>query len=175
MKLSDRNYRETESQTLRKIVENPDFRVPADVEEYYVALTKYIWDHKNIGSIYDSYLDDTILHGENGHVTDDVLSVFRHTSDRLVTIPDLETTFLEIHAKKVNEDEFRFVQVTHLDATFTGPCSYGPAGDQVMNYDNNMSICECQVKKVDGEWKIVEEWGLGFDDFFKVRFPQTQA
>ncbi len=165
--LSDRTYREQEFQALKKIVEHPDFTVARDVEVYYEALTKYIWDHKMVGSIYDSYGDHTIIHGEGGSQTSDLLSLFRHTSDRLLTIPDMETTFIEIHADKLGDDEFRFVQVTHLDATCTGPCSYGPPGNQVLNEENNMSICDCRVRRVDGRWMIVEEWCLGFDDFFK--------
>lgn len=161
--------REQRVGALKRIVENPNFSKPEDVEIYFEALTKYIWDHKMIGTIYDLYMDDTRIHGENGALMEDVAGIVKHTSDRLFTIPDIQTTFLEIHASRTGKDEFRFIQVTHLDATFTGPCMYGPPGGERLNQDNNMSMCECLVKKIDGQWRVTEEWCLGFDDFFKVR------
>ncbi len=162
--------REEEFQSLKRIVDHPDLKTGADVEQFFIALTKYIWDHKMIGQIYDHYTDATVMHGENGRMTADIAPVIGHTGERLFAIPDMRTNFLEIHAVKVSDDEFKFIQVTHIDATFTGPCHYGPAGGQKMNYDNFMSMCECRVKKIDGQWKIVEEWCLGFDDFFKKLF-----
>ena len=41
-----------------------------------------------------------------------------------------------------------------------------------------MNMCECVVKKIDGVWKIVEEWGLlGYADFFSEKahkFKETE-
>jgi hypothetical protein len=162
--------REEEFLALKKIVDKPDFKTAADVESFFIALTKYIWDHKMIGKIYDHYTDETIIHGENGSKMSDVSLVMKHTSEALVSIPDIQTTFLEIYAVKITDDEYKFIQVTHLDATFTGPCRYGPPGRQKRAYENDMCMCECHVKKIKGQWKIVEEWCLGFDDFYKTLF-----
>ncbi len=168
--IRERVVRSDEFLVLKGIVENPDFRVPGDVERYFEALTKYIWDHKMFGAIYDLYRASTVIHGENGHVTGGVPAILQHTSDRVFSIPDLTTHFIEIFAEKIDGDQFRFVQVTYLEATFTGPCKYGRPGRQSMNYGNNMSICECLLQKIDGTWAITEEWCLGFDDFFKKLF-----
>jgi len=155
-------------QALKKVVDNPDFKKPEDVEIYFEALTKYIWDYKMIGTIYDLYMDNTIIHGENGAIMEDVSGIVKHTTDRLLTIPDMKTTFLEIHARQTGKNEFRFIQVTFLDATVTGPSFYGPPGREKLDHQNNMCMCECLVRKIKGTWRVVEEWCLGFDDFFKT-------
>jgi hypothetical protein len=147
-------------QKLRNIVENPDFKVPADVEEFFEAYTQYIWDNKMIGTIYDCYCDDTIIHGENGTDIVGIDAVVHHTLERLFTLPDMKIKFISIIANKISDDEFEFIQITHPEGTFTGPSAYGPPTGAKLNYDNIMNMCECLVKKVDGKWKIVEEWGL---------------
>lgn len=158
-----------EVQRLRNIIENADFKVPSDVEQHFVAYTQYIWDQKMIGTIYDFYTDETIIHGENGVDIAGIDAVVHHTLERLFTLPDMKIKFLAIYADKLSDDEFKFIQITHPEGTFTGPCQYGPPTGQSLNYDNIMNMCECLVKKINGQWKIVEEWGLlGYKKFLSA-------
>ena len=161
--------RAQEARRLREIVKNPDFKTAADVEQFFEAYTKCIWDHKMVGLIYDHYTDDTVIHGENGVDISGIGPVVTHTLERLYTLPDMKITFIGIWAHKVSDDEYKFIQITHPEATFTGPSSYGPPTGAKLCYDNVMNMCECVVKKIDGSWKIVEEWGLlGYANFFKT-------
>ena len=160
--------RQEEVDRLRKIVENPDFKTPADVEEFFVAYTKYIWDYKMIGTIYDHYTDDTIIHGENGVDIVGIGPVVYHTLERIYSVPDMKISFIGIYADKISDDEYKFVQITYPEGTFTGPSKYGHGTGKKLNYNNMMNMCECLVKKVNGTWKIVEEWGLdGYAGFFE--------
>ncbi len=46
--------------------------------------------------------------------------------------------------------------------------SQGQPNGRKLGYDNIMNMCECVVKRIDGQWKIVEEWGLlGYSNFFQ--------
>ena len=160
--------RAQEAKRLRAIVDKPDFKTPADVEEFFVAYTKCIWDHKMVGLIYDHYTDETVIHGENGVDIAGIGPVVFHTLERLVTVPDIKVQFIGIWAHKVSEDEFKFIQITHPEGSFTGPSHYGAPTGAKLGYDNFMNMCECRVRKVKGTWKIVEEWGLlGYAHFFE--------
>ena len=165
--LPKRNQEEFEK--VKEIVENPDFKTPADVEVFFEAYTKYIWDYKMVGTIYDHYNDETIVHGENGINMSNIDAVVGHTVERLYTLPDLTVNFIEICAHKVSDDEFKFIQVTYPEGTFTGPSKFGEPNGEKLSYGNIMNMCECLVQRVNGVWKITEEWGLiGYDNFFKV-------
>ena len=76
----------------------------------------------------------------------------------LNAFPDLRVSFIDIFAHKVAENEFKFVQITHLDATSLGPSRFGPPTGKKLTNDNMMEMCECLVKKVNEQWKIVDEW-----------------
>ena len=160
--------RAEEFKRLKAIVDKPDFKTAADVEAFFVAYTKCIWDHKMVGLIYDHYTDETVIHGENGVDIAGIGPVVFHTLERLYTVPDIKVQFIGIWAHKVSEDEFKFIQITHPEGTFTGPSHYGAPSGGKLGYDNFMNMCECRVRKVNGIWKIVEEWGLlGYANFFE--------
>ncbi len=157
-----------EARRLRAIVDRPDFQTAADVEQFFVAYTKCIWDHKMVGLIYDHYTDETIIHGENGANIVGIGPVVYHTLERLYTLPDMKIQFLGIWADKVSDDEYKFIQITYPEGTFTGPSAYGPPNGKRLDSSNMMNMCECLVRKIDGQWKIVEEWGLlGYANFFE--------
>lgn len=159
--------REKEAAELHKIIQHADFKEPHDVELFFEAYTKLIWDHRLIGLIYDHYTDHTVIHGENNKDIVGIEPVVAHTSERLLSMPDIKLRFIGIWASKISDTEFKFIQITYPEGTFTGPSIYGPPTGKSLNYDNIMNMCECLVKKVDGVWKIVEEWSLvGYAGFF---------
>ena len=153
--------RQAEVNRLKKIVNNPDFKTPADLEQFFVAYTILIWDHKMIGMIYDYYVDDIVLHAEGGMDIVGVEAVVRNTTIKLNALPDYKTTFSEIFAVGNEENGYRFVQVTNGRGSNLGPRTLGPATGKTFTPDNIMNMCECLVKKTNGKWKIVEEWVLG--------------
>src|SRR6056297_1576208 len=93
-----------EVKRLRKIVENPDFKTASDVEEFFVAYTKYIWNYKMVGLIYDYYAEDTVIHGENGKDIVGIKPIVFHTLERLYAVPDIKLNFIDIFADKVSDD-----------------------------------------------------------------------
>ena len=151
--------RQAEVNRLRKIVSNSDFKTPADVEQFFIAYTNLIWDYKMVGIVYDHYDENTIVHLENGRDVVGVDAVIKDTIIRCNAIPDLKINFLDIFAEGDEENGYKFVQVAYNEGTNTGPSEFGPATGNKINYDNFMNICECLVKKVNGQWKVTEEWG----------------
>jgi hypothetical protein len=154
--------RQQEVKKLNEIVNNPDFMTPADVEQFFIAYTKLIWNYKMIGTIYDYYIDDVIIHAEDGGK--DIVgveAVVRNTVIKLNAIPDYKTSFSEIFAVGDEASGYKFVQITIGEGTSAGPSLSGPATGKKVTNDNVMTFCECHVKKINGKWKVVEEWVSG--------------
>ena len=163
----EQEARKQEVIELEKIVADADFKDARQVERFFEAYTKLIWDHRQIGLIYDHYTDTTIIHGENGKDMPGIAQVVAHTSERIQSMPDIKLHFIGIWAHQVSDTEYKFIQITYPEGTFTGPSLYGPPTNKALSYDNIMNMCECLVRKIDGVWKIVEEWNLlGYADFF---------
>ena len=154
--------RQQEVKKLREIVDNPDFKTPADVAQFFIAYTKLIWNHKMIGTIYDYYPDNIVIHAEDdGNDIVGVEDVVKNTVIKLNALPDYHTTFSEIFAVGDEETGYKFVQVTIGEGTSLGPSKFGPATGKKITRHNIMTMCECHVKKINGEWKVVEEWVSG--------------
>lgn len=157
----------TDVESLEAIVSQSDFKTAEDVESFFIAYTKLIWEHRMIGRIYDHYSDDIVIHGENGKDLSGIEPVIAHTSERLFSMPDIKINFVGIWAKQLNDSEYTFIQITQPQGTFTGPSLYGPPTHKKVESGKIINMCECLVKKINGTWKIVEEWGLlGYADFF---------
>ena len=144
---------------LREIVDHPDFKSPTDVEQFFIAYTHLIWNYKMVGTIYDYYADDIVIHVENGNDIVGVEAVVKDTIIRLNAMPDLKIEFIDIFAEGSEEKGYKFIQVTYHEGTSLGPSQFGAPTGKKLTYDNFMNMCECLVKKVNGKWKVVEEWG----------------
>jgi len=144
---------------LREIVNNPDFKVPEDVERFFVAYTQLIWNYKMVGTIYDYYHDDIVIHVENGKDIVGIEAVVKDTIVRMNAMPDLKIKFIDIFAEGSEADGYKFIQITYHEGTSSGYSQFGPPTGKKLNYDNFMNMCECLVEKVNGKWKVVEEWG----------------
>ncbi|GAA0181000.1 hypothetical protein SH2C18_35950 [Clostridium sediminicola] len=84
---------------------------------FFEAYTKLIHDYKMVGRIYDLYLEDTIIHGENGQDILGIEAVFQFTLGKLNTFPDLKIEFIDIIAEGNEEDGYKFIQITYHEGT----------------------------------------------------------
>ena len=151
--------RKEEVEKLRAIVDHPELKTPSDVEKFFIAYTKLIWDYKMVGRIYDYYCDDTVIHVENGKDIVGIEAIIEHTLERINAFPDMKIEFIDIFADGNERDGYKFIQITYYEGTNTGPSSFGPPTGKKVNAENMMNMCECLVKNINGTWKIVEEWG----------------
>ncbi|SKC36200.1 nuclear transport factor 2 family protein [Maledivibacter halophilus] len=148
-----------ERNKLLEYVDNCELKTPEEVARLFEEYTKLIWDHKLVGKIYDFYCDDAVIHSGNGNDVTGVDNVFAGTLQFISSFPDLKFKFLDIFAEGDEESGYKFVQAVYYDGINTGYSQFGkPTGKPLSEDDYCMSVCECLVKKVNGRWKIVEEW-----------------
>lgn len=148
-----------ERNKLLEYVDNCQLKTPEEVARLFEEYTKVIWDHKLVGKIYDFYCDDAVIHMGDGTEVVGVDKVFAGTLQFISAFPNLKFKFLDIFAEGDEENGYKFAQAVYYDGVNTGYSQFGPPTGKALSEDDYcMSVCECLVKKVDGRWKIVEEW-----------------
>jgi hypothetical protein len=134
-------------------------KTPAEVAKLFEDYTRTIWDFKLVGRINDFYCDDIIINREGGSDLVGAKQVFRDTLHLMAAFPDLKLKFIDIFAEGNEEDGYNFGQAIYFDGTNTGYSKYGPpTGKSLTDGEVCLGLCECRVEKVNGRWKIVEEW-----------------
>lgn len=148
-----------ERKRLEYIVDNCKFETAQQVCELFEALTHLIWKYKQVGRIYDFYYDGMMIHREGGNDLIGVDKVVQDTLACLASFPDMEFMFYDIHGTGNPEEGFRFGQAVYFKGTFLGVSKYGIGSGVAFEPHECVDVCECLVKKVDGKWRVVEEWG----------------
>lgn len=140
-------------------VDTCELKTPEEVAKLFEAYTRIIWDFKLVGRINDFYCDDIIINREGGADLVGVQQVFQNTLHLMAAFPDLKLKFIDIFAEGNEKDGYSFGQAIYFDGTNNGYSMYGPpTGKSLTEGDVCLGLCECRVEKVDGRWKIVEEW-----------------
>lgn len=134
--------------------------LPEEVAELFESYTRLIWQYQCPGMIHKFYSDQTIWHGENGKKSVGIEGILGNTLVALKAFPDRKVYFVDIFVEGDPENGYSFGQATRFMGHNTGWGPYGaPTGKGLS--DNGKwchSICELMLKKIDGRWKIVEEW-----------------
>ncbi|MES9760561.1 hypothetical protein ABWK29_29325 [Priestia megaterium] len=149
----------SERKRLEYIVDNCKFETAEQVCELFEAYTHLIWKYKQVGRIYDFYYDDMIIHREGGNDLIGIDKVVQDTLACLAAFPDMEFKFYGIHGVGNPEDGFRFGQAVYFAGTNTGISKYGRGDGSSLPPHECVDLCECLIKKIDGRWRVVEEWG----------------
>lgn len=137
-----------------------ELATPEEVGELFEAYTRLIWQCKEVGRVYDFYSDITTCYGENGRISVGADSVLSGTLSFMRAFPDRRCIFVDIFAEGDPETGYHFGQTTRFHATNTGITKYGPPTGKELEPEGTFcfSICECEVRKVDGRWRIINEW-----------------
>ena len=164
-----------ERRRLEYIVDHCKFETPEQVTELFEAYTHLIWKYKQVGRIYDFYYDGMMIHREGNNDLIGVDQVVKDTLACLAAFPDMEFKFYDIHGTGNPEEGFRFGQAVYFKGTFLGVSKYGQGTGAAFAPDECVDICECLVKRVDGKWRVVEEWGdrstLAFERVLRQAAP----
>ena len=164
-----------ERRRLEYIVDHCKFETPEQVTELFEAYTHLIWKYKQVGRIYDFYYDGMMIHREGNNDLIGVDQVVKETLACLAAFPDMEFKFYDIHGTGNPEEGFRFGQAVYFKGTFLGVSKYGQGTGAAFAPDECVDICECLVKRVDGKWRVVEEWGdrstLAFERVLRQAAP----
>ncbi len=147
-----------ERRALEHIVDNCKFETAEQVCELFEALTHLIWKYKQVGRIYDFYYDGMRIHHQGDSDIIGVDKVVQDTLACLAAFPDMEFIFYHIYGTGNPEEGFRFGQAVHFKGTFNGISKYGLGAGAAFEPHECVDVCECLIKKVDGRWRVVEEW-----------------
>ncbi len=158
--MSNKSY--SEYKRLKEIVERAELVTEKDVEDFFIAYTLYIHNYGNIGAIYNCYSDDVVVHSTAGNLAG-AEGEISHTAWSLNAAPDFEIVFQDFMAHKVDDNTFKFIQVTSRNHTISGPTVKGNPTGKKLSEDNLITMCECLVERVNGRWLITGEWVAGSD------------
>ncbi len=151
-----------ERKSMEMYVDNCKLESPEEVMRLFKEYTYLIWNDFFVGKIYDFYDEDAVMNHAGGHFIQGIPKVFADTlgslAIRLRERPGEMMMFVEIFCEGNAEDGYRFIQmVTYYDAD-KGPY---PAQEGKVLPDvqiGRANLCECDVRKINGRWMIVEEW-----------------
>ena len=140
---------------------NCKLETPEEVARQFEVYTKLIWYFHQAGLCYDYYCDTTVTRLEGvgqwvgGH---DALEV--ETLPTFSLYPQNTMTFKTIYAVGDPENGYHFGQVTTNGGTAsrTGANDQGMGDGSTFEEDEEFTLCECYVNKVDGRWVITDEW-----------------
>ncbi|MDF2614488.1 MAG: hypothetical protein K0S71_2274 [Clostridia bacterium] len=133
---------------------------PEEVAQLFENYTRVIWQHKCPGKIHKFYCDETVCYGEGGRKTIGTDEIVAGTLGFMRSFPERICDFVDIFAEGNEEEGYSFGQATRFNAVNTGYSKFGPPTGKSLQRDGEYchSICECRVKKVEGRWRIIEEW-----------------
>jgi hypothetical protein len=145
---------------LEEYVDNCLLNTPEEVARLFKEYTLLVWDYKMIGRIYEFYIDDIILNVEDGKTVVGSEAVVADTLAFTAAIPDNESWFIDIFAEGDSQNGYHFIQSTRCIGTSLGHSASGaPTGRSLSEGGRDcIGLCECHVEKIDGRWKITEEW-----------------
>lgn len=140
-------------------VNHCQLKTPEEVARLFEDFTRTLWDFKLVGRIHDFYCDNITINREGGNDLVGSEDVVNNTLQLMAAFPDLKLKFIDIFAEGDEEHGYSFGQAIYFDGTNTGYSKFGPpTGKRLCRGDICLGLCECRVEKVEGRWKIVEEW-----------------
>ena len=150
---------------LEEYVDHCELRAPEEVARLFKEYTLLVWDFKLLGRIYDFYSDDAIMYVEDGETVVGVEQVVANTLAFTAAVPDNESWFIDIFAEGDPEHGYYFIQSTRCVGTSLGYSKLGPGTGRSLSEGGRdcIGLCECHVEKVNGKWKITEEWMVRSD------------
>ncbi|MFQ8602509.1 MAG: hypothetical protein ACLSAO_05390 [Anaerovoracaceae bacterium] len=145
---------------LEDYVRNCNLSLPEEVAELFINYTRWIWEYKCIGAINKYYNDATICYTENGGCTVGADPVIAGSLQSICAYPDKINDFVDIIVEGNEEDGYSFGQSSKLGNFNLGWSKYGEATGKWLGVGDVplYSICELTLKKIDGRWRVTEEW-----------------
>lgn len=145
---------------LEEYVDSCELQVPEEVARLFKEYTLLVWDYKLLGRIYQFYNDDIVLYVENGNTVVGIEAVVAETLAFTAAVPDNESWFIDIFAEGDPKNGYYFIQSTRCVGTSLGYSSLGPPTGRSLSEGGRdaIGLCECHVEKINGRWKITEEW-----------------
>ncbi len=137
-----------------------------ELAELFENYTRWIWQYKCPGAIHKFYCDATTCYGGGGSVSVGADCVVAGTLGFMHSFPDRICEFVDIFVEGDEENGYSFGQTTRFNATNKGYSKFGPPTGKTLMREGKVcvSICECRVEKVEGRWRIIDEWVIESSD-----------
>lgn len=145
---------------LEEFVRSCGLELPDEVAELFINYTRWIWEYKCVGAVCKFYCDQTIFHGENGFTSVGFEPTIASTLGAVCAYPDQVNEFVDIIVEGNEEDGYHFGQSSIIGLENNGWSQDGPPTGKWLGVGDVplYSICELTVKKIDGRWRVAEEW-----------------
>ena len=143
-----------------EFVRNCKLNLPEEVAELFIDYTRWIWEYKCVGAVSKFYCDQTIFHGENGFTSVGFQATIASTLGAVCAYPDQVNEFVDIIVEGSEEEGYHFGQSSIIGLEKSGWSKDGPPTGKWLGKDGvpAYSICELTLKKIDGRWRVYEEW-----------------
>lgn len=154
---------------MEQFINDCKLQLPEEVAELFESYTRVIWQYQCPGYIQKFYCDETICHGSGGKKSIGSDVVIANTISFMRSFPDRRVHFVDIFVEGNEAEGYHFGQSTRFIASNTGWSAYGPPSGKALSENDEWchSICELHLKKVEGRWRVVEEWVIDSEDLFK--------
>ena len=141
-------------------VRSCELGLPEEVAELFIDYTRWIWEYKCVGAVSKFYCDQTIFHGENGVLSVGFEPTIASTLSAVCAYPDQKCEFVDIIVEGNEKDGYHFGQSSKMGMKNDGWSPDGPPTGKWLGVDDVplYSICELTVRKIDGRWRVAEEW-----------------
>lgn len=129
-----------------------------DVEAWIIRSTYEIWDLQMPGRINYYYDDDCVIHAANGNEVQGCDEIIDHTLNWQSAFPGIKIKILDVLWEGNPEDGYKTSMPSYMIGTNTGHSEFGPPTGKELTRENNLSIYNCLIEKVDGRYRYTEEW-----------------
>lgn len=166
-----------ERKALEEYYYNCKLETPEDVEKLFEVYTRLIWNHHQVGLVYDYYCDQTTMNHEGSEkLVGGVKVTEEHTLPALPAFSENVYDFFNITATGDPENGFHFGQITtkhgvYVKDGFTGK---GMGTGEPFKGWEHLCFCECFVNKVNGRWVITDEFLVNGDEVSRRRTANSR-
>lgn len=124
------------------------------------ALTKIIWNHNQLGLIYDYYDENVVYKGAYGKKITSPDGVVLEFLAMQAAFPNLRIHITESFGRALDNGGYAVYQRSYAEGTNSGTSQYGPPTGNQLNENNSMGQTVYQIHKVSNKWKVTEEISL---------------
>ncbi len=143
-----------------KAVETMEVKDEASLAEYFKLQSELVFNHKEIGNIYNMYADGVKIYRENGTLLDGPHAMMKDTLKLTSAFPDMVLTMRDTFAKKVDEETYKLWRYYTLSGRNLTYSIYGPATEKTLSGDACINMSMATVKLINGRWQIVKEFTM---------------
>ena len=160
------DYMFNEMKKVEAHIKSIEIRDAKSLADYFKNYTTLIYDYKWIGSVYDIYADDVVIHRENGYLIEGVHNVMIDALTFTAAFPDLKVNFMDTFAVQYG-DTYKLWRLYNLNGTNLGDSKYGPPTGKSLEGEKALVVSMSTVKLINNKWRITKEYTMYSDEWIR--------